>query len=49
MKRMRKCKSCGAYTLHEEHCGKPTASPHPPRYSPGDRYARYRREALKSD
>ncbi|MCX8195358.1 MAG: RNA-protein complex protein Nop10, partial [Candidatus Micrarchaeota archaeon] len=31
---MRKCKKCGAYTLDEQHCGGPTSSPHPPKYSP---------------
>ena len=43
MKRMRRCKACGAYTLDETHCGKATASPHPPKYSLEDRYAAYRR------
>ena len=46
MKRMRSCSVCGAYTLDERHCANPTASPHPPKYSPEDKYAKYRREKL---
>ena len=44
---MRKCAACGAYTLEAGHCGMPTASPHPPKFSIEDRYAKYRREALE--
>ena len=43
MKRVRKCASCGEYTLLEEHCGAKTLSAHPPKYNPNDRYAKYRR------
>lgn len=41
---IRKCTSCGAYTLKHEcpKCGSATADPHPPKYSPDDKYARYR-------
>ena len=46
MKRMRKCAACGAYTLDAVHCGRETASPHPPKFSIEDRYAPYRRAAL---
>jgi H/ACA ribonucleoprotein complex subunit 3 len=45
MRRMRKCQSCGAYTLEAQHCGTQAASPHPPKFSIDDKYARYRREA----
>jgi len=43
MKRLRKCALCGAYTMLDMHCGRTSESAHPPRYSPEDRYARYRR------
>jgi H/ACA ribonucleoprotein complex subunit 3 len=48
MAQIRKCRSCGRYSLREEcpDCGGPTVSPHPHRYSPQDRYARYRRALL---
>jgi len=47
MKRMKRCTVCGAYTLDETHCGKVTSSPHPPKYSIDDKYAKYRRAALE--
>ncbi|MCX8173020.1 MAG: RNA-protein complex protein Nop10 [Thermoplasmata archaeon] len=45
---IKKCKVCGEYTLkdHCSRCHAPTVSPHPFRFSPEDRYGRYRR-ALK--
>lgn len=45
---MRKCGKCGAYTLDEKHCGMETASPHPPKYSHIDRYAKYRRQTMQN-
>jgi H/ACA ribonucleoprotein complex subunit 3 len=42
---MRKCKNCGSYTLGEKclKCGSvEIASPHPPKFSPDDKYLRYR-------
>jgi H/ACA ribonucleoprotein complex subunit 3 len=41
---MRKCSSCGAYTISHAcpKCGGSTVDPHPPKYSPDDRYVRYR-------
>ncbi len=45
MKHLLKCVKCGSYTLKQEHCGQKTASPRPPKYSPEDRYASYRRKA----
>jgi len=44
MKKMRKCPKCGEYTLAESHCV-PAVSAYPPRYSPQDKYANYRRKA----
>ena len=43
--RMRKCEACGEYTLKEVcvRCGARTVSPLPPRFSPTDRYGKYRR------
>ncbi len=43
MKKLKKCSSCGAYTMLEEHCGKVTRTAHPPKYSPEDKYGKYRR------
>ena len=48
MKQMRKCKVCGGYTLEGRHCGAETASPHPPKFSIDDKYAKYRRWARES-
>lgn len=41
---MRRCLSCGRYTLKREcpGCGGATRSAHPARFSPDDKYARYR-------
>ncbi|MCW7079572.1 MAG: RNA-protein complex protein Nop10 [Candidatus Methanospirare jalkutatii] len=43
--RIRKCEACGEYTLKEVcvRCGARTVSPLPPRFSPTDRYGKYRR------
>ena len=42
---LRRCRGCGRYSLREAcpGCGGATAVPHPARYSPEDRYAKYRR------
>jgi len=45
MKAMKRCPACKKYTLDETHCGKMAKSPHPPKFSIEDRYAKYRREA----
>ncbi len=44
---LRKCTRCGIYTFQETcpRCGAPTRVPHPPRFSPEDKYVRYRLEA----
>ncbi|MGA3295865.1 MAG: RNA-protein complex protein Nop10 [Candidatus Bathyarchaeia archaeon] len=41
---LRKCPSCNTYTLKEKcsKCGNETISPHPPRFSPHDKYAKLR-------
>ncbi|HZA42314.1 MAG TPA: RNA-protein complex protein Nop10 [Nitrososphaeraceae archaeon] len=41
---IRVCKSCSIYTLKPNcpECGSVTTNPHPPRYSPDDKYIRYR-------
>jgi len=42
---MRKCVNCGRYTLRQDRCpvcGSEVRVPHPPRFSPEDRYVRYR-------
>lgn len=45
MKKIKKCLSCGSYTLSEvcDRCGGDTASSKPPKYSPEDKYGEYRR------
>ena len=39
-----KCTSCGHYTMQEKcpSCGGAASTAHPARYSPDDKYARYR-------
>ncbi len=41
---MRKCPDCKRYTLKDEcpKCGNKTVTVHPGKYSPDDKYARYR-------
>jgi len=45
--KLRKCVTCKSYTLKEicPKCGKKTITPHPPRFSPEDKYGKYRRAA----
>jgi H/ACA ribonucleoprotein complex subunit 3 len=48
---IRKCTSCGEYTLHTDvcpHCGGALKNPHPAKFSPDDRYSKYRL-ALKKE
>jgi len=47
--KLKKCPNCKRYTLKEvcPYCGKKTVSPHPPKYSPQDKFGKFRREALK--
>jgi len=43
---LRKCRFCKIYTLYEKctNCHNPTLDPHPPKFSMGDKYIRYRVE-----
>jgi len=48
---LKKCSKCGEYTLNEvacPKCGGAVYTPRPPKFSPDDRYAKYRR-ALKEE
>jgi H/ACA ribonucleoprotein complex subunit 3 len=47
--KLRKCPICKKYTLKEicPYCGQKTIFPHPPKYSPLDKFGKFRREALK--
>ena len=45
---MRKCSKCGRYMLPKDkcpYCGGNLVVPHPPRYSPADKYVEYRLKA----
>ncbi|MEM0491088.1 MAG: RNA-protein complex protein Nop10 [Acidilobaceae archaeon] len=47
---MRKCIRCGRYTLREDkcpYCGGELVIPHPPKFSPQDKYIKYRYELKK--
>ena len=48
---MRFCRNCKKYTLKEicANCGSKTANPHPPSFSPLDKYGAYRRIAKKNN
>jgi len=41
---IRRCDKCVLYTLKEEcpKCGSETRSPHPAKFSPSDKYAKYK-------
>lgn len=46
MKILLQCPSCRKFTLKQTCvCGEKTLSPAPPKYSPDDKYASYRRKA----
>jgi H/ACA ribonucleoprotein complex subunit 3 len=49
--KIRKCDNCGRYTLKDicPKCSKKTKNPHPPKFSPEDKYGKYRRIAKSSD
>lgn len=51
MTRIRFCTRCAEYTLSEmcPRCGAASFEKKPPKYSPQDRTAKYRREARKQD
>jgi rRNA maturation protein Nop10 len=44
MKKIRKCESCGIYTLEEKCHERQTKSAHPPKWNPNDKYATIRRK-----
>ena len=46
MKKIRKCGKCGAFTLSMKcrKCGGGTRTTNPPKYSPEDKWADYRRK-----
>ncbi|MGC9517131.1 MAG: RNA-protein complex protein Nop10 [Methanomicrobiales archaeon] len=46
---MKKCKSCGEYTLKDvcPYCGGDLGEVFPPKYSPEDKYGKYRRKLKK--
>ncbi|MCD6096038.1 MAG: RNA-protein complex protein Nop10 [Thermoprotei archaeon] len=47
---LRKCIKCGEYTLRRDkcpYCGGPLKNPHPAKFSPEDKYGKYRRELKK--
>ncbi|HEX4921136.1 MAG TPA: RNA-protein complex protein Nop10 [Candidatus Bathyarchaeia archaeon] len=48
---MRKCERCSRYTLKTScpACGSATKVPHPARFSPDDKYAKYRVSATAED
>lgn len=49
---LRRCEECGRYTLKTEkcpHCGGRVRVPHPAKFSPNDRYAKYRRAMRRLD
>jgi len=45
---MRKCVNCPRYTLKDScpNCGSLTRIPHPAKFSPDDKYAKYRAKGL---
>lgn len=45
MGKLKKCARCNIYTMMEQcpRCGERTLSAHPPKFSPEDKYGKYRR------
>jgi H/ACA ribonucleoprotein complex subunit 3 len=45
--KIRRCRTCGEYTLKKvcPRCNGETFTPHPARFSPEDKYIKYRRRA----
>ncbi len=45
-----KCEKCSSYGLSEKcECGGKRVFPHPPKYSPEDKYGKYRRMAKEQN
>ena len=51
MKHIRICKDCKTYTMKEicAVCNEKTSSPIPPKYSPEDKYGKYRRMSYEQE
>lgn len=51
MKQIRTCPACNEYTMREtcNKCGLKTQNIIPPRYSPEDKYGKYRREIKQKE
>ncbi|MFH0876579.1 MAG: nucleolar RNA-binding Nop10p family protein [archaeon] len=50
MKHILKCQTCGKYSLKQEClCGTKAVTPEPPKYSPDDKYAEYRRRVKQPE
>lgn len=50
MRHILKCKKCSAYTLKKQcGCGGEAVEAKPPKYSPEDKYAKYRREVKEEE
>lgn len=50
MKKLLFCAGCSAYTMKEVHsCGSRTATREPAKWSPEDKYGKYRREARRKE
>lgn len=48
MRHIFQCGKCGVYTMKEDcGCGGKALNPKPPKYSPDDRFADYRRKAKR--
>ncbi|TXT56721.1 MAG: Ribosome biogenesis protein Nop10 [Candidatus Thorarchaeota archaeon] len=50
MTQLYKCIECNKYTLDEKQCpacGGEVRNPNPPKYSPEDKYGKYRRDAKR--
>jgi rRNA maturation protein Nop10 len=43
------CEVCKEYTFKQDCCGKKTISKDPPKYSPDDKYASYRKDIKKQE
>ena len=46
-KNILKCVKCDSYTLKNIHCNNETINPKPAKYSPEDKFGKYRRVAKK--
>jgi len=50
MKELLKCGKCGKYTMKEEcGCGGKAITPKPAKFSPEDKYGKYRRQAKSEE